>query len=471
MYNFNKNKKPNGSMPQLKLNTQPQLKLNVASSHAKPLNIIPQQVQVTANNPRRPISLSITNAYSPTQPENKSPLVFSNEILNELGGSSSNSSSSTVNDLSSGMGRLNINHCSRNENVISSTKAGLTTTLPSMERQPISEPVPDSEQKPKGILKSVNNGNTNSLLDKPMKELSDEDWQQLYFNNEFVELAILGEGSGGSVSKCTLKHEQSIFALKTIVANPDQEIQKQITRELKFNKSCDSPYIVKYFGAFLDERNSRICIAMEYMGGKSLDATYKRINERGGRIGEKVLGKIAESILRGLSYLYTKKIIHRDVKPQNILLNHEGEVKLCDFGVSGNVINSLASTFTGTSFYMAPERIRGDSYSITSDVWSLGVTLLEVAKGRFPFYKEGSDEKTTAPIELISMIISYTPELKDEPGITWSSSFRSFINYCLVKDPKTRASPRQMLEHPWIKGQMKKNVKMDVFVQKCWEED
>jgi len=103
---------------------------------------------------------------------------------------------------------------------------------------------------------------------------------------------------------------------------------------------------------------------MEYCAGRSLDNVYKQVKERGGRTGERVLGKIAHGVLGGLSYLHERKIIHRgilsflrslivDIKPSNILITKEGNVKLCDFGVSGELVDSLAGTFTGTSYYMA----------------------------------------------------------------------------------------------------------------------
>ncbi|CEP60110.1 mitogen-activated protein kinase kinase MKK1 LALA0_S01e03268g [Lachancea lanzarotensis] len=302
--------------------------------------------------------------------------------------------------------------------------------------------------------------------------LDEETWQSGAVKDDIITMGVLGEGAGGSVTKCRLKSGSKVFALKTITTvNCDPETQKQVFRELQFNRSCNSEYIVRYYGMFTASTSSAIYIAMEYMGGRSLDAIYKHLLQRGGRIGEKIIGKIAESVLKGLSYLQERKIIHRDIKPQNILLNDVGQVKLCDFGVSGEAVNSLATTFTGTSFYMAPERIQGQPYSVTSDVWSLGLTLLEVAQAKFPF-DSGKMAANMPPIELLMMILTFTPELRDAPelNIVWSKSFKSFIQYCLNKEPKDRPSPRQMLQHPWIVGQMKKSCNMHKFVLRCWEE-
>ena len=323
-------------------------------------------------------------------------------------------------------------------------------------------------------ISATNMSSCSTLIQgKDVDQLEEEAWKFGHLKNEITTLGILGEGAGGSVAKCRLKKGKKIFALKTInTMNTDPEYQKQIFRELQFNKSFKSNYIVQYYGMFTDEQSSSIYIAMEYMGGRSLEATYKNLLRRGGRISERVIGKIAESVLRGLSYLHERKIIHRDIKPQNILLNEKGEVKLCDFGVSGEAVNSLAMTFTGTSFYMAPERIQGQPYSVTCDVWSLGLTLLEVAGGKFPFKSEKITQNV-APIELLTMILTFSPHLKDEPelDICWSKTFKSFIEYCLKKDASERPSPRQMLKHPWIMGQMKKKVNMERFVRKCWENE
>lgn len=322
-----------------------------------------------------------------------------------------------------------------------------------------------------------------------LDELRPEDWQHIARTNQIVEVHKLGEGNGGSVSKCKLlnKHQESkVFALKLINADPNPEIQKQIVRELQYNRSCDSPYIVKYYGTFLMESQLMIGISMEFMGGKSLDAIYHRVIELDpqNRINEKVLGKISESVLRGLDYLHLRKIIHRDIKPQNILLDCLGNVKLCDFGVSGEVVNSLATTFVGTQYYMAPERVMGKPYTVTSDVWSLGLTLLEVATCKFPFsninnnnietyHENGDDLFNLGPIELLSLILEYEPELNDVPedNIYWSAAFKNFIKYCLKKQPQDRPCPDQMLTHPWSIAQLKVKVKMDKFVKRLWEKE
>ena len=222
--------------------------------------------------------------------------------------------------------------------------------------------------------------------------------------NDIEVLASLGEGASGEVKKARIKSTGKIIAQKVIPTSPDPMIHRQLLRELNVNKSCKSEYIVNYYGAFFEPETASITICMEFCEAGSMDSIYRRVKSRGGRVGEKVLAKLAESIIKGLEYLHQCRIIHRDVKPSNILVRRDGQMKLCDFGVSGELINSVAGTFTGTATYMAPERIMGHSYTITSDVWSVGVTILELALNRYPFSEDG--ETPMGPIDLLSYLLS-----------------------------------------------------------------
>ncbi|PFH45828.1 hypothetical protein AMATHDRAFT_71049 [Amanita thiersii Skay4041] len=206
-------------------------------------------------------------------------------------------------------------------------------------------------------------------------------------NEDLRHLEELGHGNGGSVVKVEHVPSGTVMAKKIVLIDAKPAVRKQILRELQIIHECNSPYIVSSYGAFLADPN--ICICMEYMDKGSFDGIYKKI----GAIDIDVVGQVALSVLEGLMYLYdVHRIIHRDIKPSNILCNSQGEIKLCDFGVSGELINSIAHTFVGTSVYMSPERIQGAEYSVKSDVWSLGITLIELANGRFPFSGSPDDD-------------------------------------------------------------------------------
>lgn len=158
----------------------------------------------------------------------------------------------------------------------------------------------------------------------------------------------------------------------------------------------------------------------------------------------------AEAILRGLVYLYeVHKIMHRDIKPSNILVNGSGMVKLADFGVSGELVNSIADTFVGTSTYMSPERIQGGKYTVKSDVWSVGLTLMELALGRFPFGNDGGDgdkRASSGPMGILDLLQSIVNE--DAPTLPvpeYPQELADFCQKCLAKDPNERLSPKELL--------------------------
>ncbi|KAH7929894.1 kinase-like protein [Leucogyrophana mollusca] len=287
-------------------------------------------------------------------------------------------------------------------------------------------------------------------------------YDSLKYSDEFLEeISRLGEGQGGAVHKVRDTRTGFVMARKTITT---REVPlKQLERELIISSTTKHVNIIRYYGAYMSPSSSEVKVLIEYCPGGSLEAVGKRIQEVGARVGEGVAGRIAEGVLQGLAYLHTLKTIHRDIKPSNILITGEGVVKLCDFGVSGELVRSLAGTFTGTSFYMAPERISGGQYSIRSDVWSTGITLLELVQGRYPF----PDDLT--PIELLIHITKgEPPQLIDDADTKWGDDMKDFIKQTLIVDDQHRPPPKDMLAHPWVVGMMKREVPMARWISMVW---
>ena len=249
--------------------------------------------------------------------------------------------------------------------------------------------------KPKMKL-TVNTGGELPDLEKKMEEAKIDDAQRKRLDDfikqkqkvglmdnaqkgDFVKKAELGAGNGGVVHLVHHKASGFEMALKLIHLEVKPAIQKQIMRELNVLHECSSPYIVGFYGAFSSDGEINIC--MENMDAGSLDLVMKKAR----RIPEHILGIVSKAVILGLQYLREKhKIIHRDVKPSNILVNSRGEIKLCDFGVSGQLIDSMANSFVGTRSYMAPERLQGSKYTVLSDIWSLGLSMIEMSIGRYP---------------------------------------------------------------------------------------
>jgi mitogen-activated protein kinase kinase len=135
--------------------------------------------------------------------------------------------------------------------------------------------------------------------------------------------------------------------------------------------------------------------------------------------------------------------MHRDLKPSNILVNSKGQIKLCDFGVSSELEGSVAETFVGTGTYMAPERIQGSPYTVKSDVWSVGLTVMELAIGKFPFGGNVGPGGPQGILDLLQQIV-----LEPAPKLPKSDAFPSILEdmiaKCLMKDPAERPTPKEL---------------------------
>ncbi|KAF7159867.1 hypothetical protein CNMCM6106_007293 [Aspergillus hiratsukae] len=266
-------------------------------------------------------------------------------------------------------------------------------------------------------------------------------------SEDLITLKELGAGNGGTVSKVMHASTKVVMARKIIRVDAKENVRKQILRELQVGHDCNSPHIVTFYGAFQNEARD-IVLCMEYMDCGSLD----RISKDFGPVRVDVLGKITESVLAGLVYLYeAHRIMHRDIKPSNILVNSRGNIKLCDFGVATETVNSIADTFVGTSTYMAPERIQGGAYTVRSDVWSVGLTVMELAVGRFPFDASDSsagDRASAGPMGILDLLqqIVHEPAPKLPKSDAFPPILHEFVAKCLLKKPEERPTPRELYD-------------------------
>jgi mitogen-activated protein kinase kinase 1 len=290
--------------------------------------------------------------------------------------------------------------------------------------------------------------------------------------DDLITMGDLGRGNGGTVTKVKHVPSNQILARKVIRLEVSPAERNRIMQELEVLKDCNSEYIVGYFGAY--QRNVEINLFMEYMDGRSLDSILSKTT----RIPEDILGKITLSVIRGLTYLRDNlNIMHRDIKPSNILVNSHGQIKICDFGVSGQLKESIAQSFVGTRQYMSPERLTGESYKVQSDIWSLGLTLVELALGMYPipqhdplkmYEGEPSPEASKMPIfALMECIVNQPPPTIPGPPI-FSSEFKDFVDKCLKKLPQERFDLRTIVQHKFVIEAERSNVDVAQWVCQIW---
>ncbi|XP_070585328.1 serine/threonine-protein kinase 36 isoform X2 [Erythrolamprus reginae] len=252
-------------------------------------------------------------------------------------------------------------------------------------------------------------------------------------------LEMIGEGSFGKVYKGRRKYSAQIVALKFIpkVGRSQKEL-KNLQREIEIMRGLHHPNIVQMLDSF--ETDKEVVMVTDYAEGELF-----QILEDDGNLPEEQVQVIAAQLISALYYLHSHRILHRDMKPQNILLGKGGMIKLCDFGFARamSVQTMVLTSIKGTPLYMAPELVEEKPYDHTADLWSVGCILYELYVGTPPFY-------TNSIFQLVSLII------KDP--IKWpknmSPNFKSFLQGLLMKDPRQRLSWPELLYHPFIAGQV-----------------
>ncbi|XP_054564968.1 dual specificity mitogen-activated protein kinase kinase 4 isoform X1 [Eptesicus fuscus] len=301
---------------------------------------------------------------------------------------------------------------------------------------------------------------------------------------DLKDLGEIGRGAYGSVNKMVHKPSGQIMAVKRIRSTVDEKEQKQLLMDLDVvMRSSDCPYIVQFYGALFREvihtsfllsassATGDCWICMELMS-TSFDKFYKYVySVLDDVIPEEILGKITLATVKALNHLKENlKIIHRDIKPSNILLDRSGNIKLCDFGISGQLVDSIAKTRdAGCRPYMAPERIDPSAsrqgYDVRSDVWSLGITLYELATGRFPYPKWNSVFD-----QLTQVVKGDPPQLSNSEEREFSPSFINFVNLCLTKDESKRPKYKELLKHPFILMYEERTVEVASYVCKILDQ-
>lgn len=282
-----------------------------------------------------------------------------------------------------------------------------------------------------------------------LEKTSEEDPTEI-----FEILAKLGEGSYGSVYKALDKRDGKIVAIKVLeVENEDNE---NMRREINILKECYSPFIVAYKGTY--QKDNQVWIVMEYCVAGSI-CDLMAICEK--TLTEEQIAIVLRMALHGLAYLHNAKKIHRDIKSGNILLNHEGDCKLADFGVSAELTSTLAKrkTVIGTPYWMAPEVLQSAEYNGKADIWSLAITAFELAVGEPP-------HSNVHPMRAIFLIPTSDPPTLPNPE-KWSEDFKDFMRVCLQKNPANRPTAEELLKtHPFILKSKGKQV-IAKLVEEC----
>ncbi|KAI2582138.1 TAOK1 isoform 4 [Pan troglodytes] len=285
--------------------------------------------------------------------------------------------------------------------------------------------------------------------------LKDPEIAELFFKEDpeklFTDLREIGHGSFGAVYFARDVRTNEVVAIKKMSYSGKQSTEKwqDIIKEVKFLQRIKHPNSIEYKGCYLREHTA--WLVMEYCLGSASDLL--EVHKK--PLQEVEIAAITHGALQGLAYLHSHTMIHRDIKAGNILLTEPGQVKLADFGSAS--MASPANSFVGTPYWMAPEVILAmdeGQYDGKVDVWSLGITCIELAERKPPLFN------MNAMSALYHIAQNESPTLQSNE---WSDYFRNFVDSCLQKIPQDRPTSEELLKHIFVLRERPETVLIDLI--------